>query len=230
MNTVQKFIENQQNNRSEFLLFNKIPLFVRDQIESENSINIIKLIKQLESFLPEQFKYLIKSIIILDDPSFKERDINAFYHEKKLYVSNQQDDLNDILDDIVHEFAHALEEEYSKNIYADQEIENEFLKKRKLLKIILQAEGFDLSNYDFAKLEYDKNLDDLFYKTVTYEKINNATNYGLFVSPYATTSLREYFATGFEEYVLGDVNELKNISPKIYNKLNQIFNKGETNE
>ena len=94
----------------------------------------------------------------------------------------------------------------------------------------MQAEGFDLSNYDFAKLEYDKNLDDLFYKTVTYEKINNATNYGLFVSPYATTSLREYFATGFEEYVLGDVNELKNISPKIYNKLNQIFNKGETNE
>ena len=134
MNTVQKFIENQQNNRSEFLLFNKIPLFVRDQIESENSINIIKLIKQLESFLPEQFKYLIKSIIILDDPSFKERDINAFYHENKLYVSNQQDDLNDILDDIVHEFAHALEEKYNKTIYADQEIENEFFKKKKIIK------------------------------------------------------------------------------------------------
>jgi len=46
---------------------------------------------------------------------------------------------------------------------------------------------------------------------------------GLFVSPYAITSLREYFSTGFEEYFLKDRNYLKNMSPAIYNKIEGLL-------
>jgi len=46
---------------------------------------------------------------------------------------------------------------------------------------------------------------------------------GLFVSPYAATSLREYFAIGFEEYHLKDRVYLKKISPKLYFKIEELL-------
>ena len=45
---------------------------------------------------------------------------------------------------------------------------------------------------------------------------------GLFSTPYAVTSLREYFATGFEEFYIGDRNYIKKISPNLYNKLTYL--------
>ena len=45
---------------------------------------------------------------------------------------------------------------------------------------------------------------------------------GLFVSPYAPTSLREYFATGFEEYYIGDRNYLRKISPNLYTQISKL--------
>jgi hypothetical protein len=49
---------------------------------------------------------------------------------------------------------------------------------------------------------------------------------GLFVSAYACTSLREYFANGFEEFYLGDRNYLNTISPKLYSKIKNLHNEG----
>jgi len=43
---------------------------------------------------------------------------------------------------------------------------------------------------------------------------------GLFISPYAATSLREYFATGFTDfYLYPDHNALSKVSPELYRKL-----------
>jgi len=47
---------------------------------------------------------------------------------------------------------------------------------------------------------------------------------GIFSSPYAITSLREYWAKGFEEYYLGVQQDLKKISPVLFSKLMQIHN------
>ena len=45
---------------------------------------------------------------------------------------------------------------------------------------------------------------------------------GLFISPYAATSLREYFATAFADYYLDSNHDfLKKSSPAVYKK---IFN------
>jgi Mlc titration factor MtfA (ptsG expression regulator) len=45
---------------------------------------------------------------------------------------------------------------------------------------------------------------------------------GLFPSPYAATSLREYFAIGFEHYYLKDRKVLKRDCPVLYNKLAEL--------
>ena len=46
---------------------------------------------------------------------------------------------------------------------------------------------------------YVLEFDEFLYKTVGYDLLRDLT-VELFVSPYAATSLREYFANGFEHY------------------------------
>ena len=50
---------------------------------------------------------------------------------------------------------------------------------------------------------------------------------GLFVSPYAATSLREYYASGFEDYYLNNGKVIKKISPALYEKINNLNNLGD---
>ena len=219
MNKLVKRLKEQQN--IEYLLFNSIPIIIKDKLS--NNIDIKNLINSIENALPYSFRKLINSIIILDDPTFSQRKINAFYYNSSLYISNNQDNENDILDDIVHEYSHALEEKFEEEIYFDGSIKDEFINKRNQLERILRTSGHDTEDYDFKEINYNKSLDNLFLNVIGYEKFQNLTNHGLFINPYAATSLREYFATGFEEYILGDHKELQVISPKLHNKLHSIM-------
>ena len=206
----------------EYTVFNSVPLVIKDKF-TNNNINIKELIISLETLIPQFSKNLVNSIIILDHPLFNKRKINAFYHNNILYISNHQDDNNDLLDDIIHEYSHALEEKYGAEIYLDNTIKDEFLSKRQQLERILRSHQFDVLDYDFQELKYNLELDKLLLNVVGYEKFKNLTNHGLFINPYAATSLREYFATVFEEYVLGDHKELEVISPKLYKKISEIM-------
>ena len=47
----------------------------------------------------------------------------------------------------------------------------------------------------------------------------------LFIGPYAATSLKEYFASGFEEYYLENRLYLREISPYIYRKVSLLEEK-----
>lgn len=219
MNKIKNYILEQQDHRFEYLIANKIPLTIKDKLTSD--IDIGELIRRVEKTLPNISKYLISSIVIADLDAFAKNKTNALYHDNTIYISNNQDDINDMLDDIVHEYSHALEEKHNEEIYSDQSIRDEFLSKRGTLKAILQRE-YQLDDYDFNNLNYDKELDKLLLNVIGYERFNNLTKHGLFINPYAATSLREYFATGFEEYILGDHKELETISPKLYKKISDI--------
>ena len=219
MNKLVNRIKKQK--KVEYILFNSIPLTIENELT--NDIDIEKLISSLETLLPPPPKGLIKSIKVGHNPVFDKRNVNALYHDGILYISNEQDDLNDMLDDIVHEYSHALEEIYGSEIYLDNSIKDEFLSKRSQLERILKYQGFEISQHDFMDIKLDQELDKLLLNVVGYERFEKLTNYGLFINPYAATSLREYFATGFEEYILGDHQELKNISPNLYNKLQELF-------
>ena len=78
----------------------------------------------------------------------------------------------------------------------------------------------------FFDVEYSQKLDMFFYRDVGYDALSMLT-VGLFVSPYGATSLREYFANGFEEYFTGEPHNLKKISPQLYIKFQNLVEKGE---
>ena len=60
------------------------------------------------------------------------------------------------------------------------------------------------------------------YKKVGYD-IMRATTADLFHSPYAATSLREYFANGFEAFFLKEeLSRLKFSSPKLFMKISKL--------
>ena len=71
----------------------------------------------------------------------------------------------------------------------------------------------------FQNVEFDREFDEFLHETVGYETLNNAIK-GLFISPYAATSLREYFATAFTDfYIDSNHNYLKSVSPAVYKKI-----------
>ena len=150
---------------------------------------------------------------------FESRSINAFYDSGTLFVSNIQDNELDLFDDIVHETSHAVETVYGYQIYSDKKIEEEFLRKRKHLHDFLWTANYKLPLSVFMETEYNKEFDLFLYETVGYDKLTIMIQ-GLFVSAYAPTSLREYFATGFTEFYLDNKHEyMKNMCPALYNKL-----------
>ena len=74
---------------------------------------------------------------------------------------------------------------------------------------------------DFENPEFDKDFDEYLHKEVGYPVLINLT-LGLYNSPYAATSLKEYWASGFEEYILGDRGIIKSISPILFEKIEEI--------
>jgi len=83
---------------------------------------------------------------------------------------------------------------------------------------LLKQEGFDIGIENYENVQYSRTFDEFLYKNVGYKLLTNIT-VGLFASPYAITSLREYFANGVEAFYIKDANSLKNISPVLYNKI-----------
>ena len=64
-------------------------------------------------------------------------------------------------------------------------------------------------------------MNSLYYE-VGYEKLTNFTK-GLFITPYASVSVSEYFATAFEAFfVEGEEAYIKEISPELFIKLRQL--------
>ena len=64
-------------------------------------------------------------------------------------------------------------------------------------------------------------------KTVGYDKLRHLVS-GLYLSPYAATSLSEYWANGFEAIFTGeDPKYIKQICPALYEKLIAIVQAGQ---
>jgi len=184
-----------------------------------DEIDVEKVVSKVEGRIPPHLRDEVEMIIFGHFKEFEERSINAFYKDGALYITNMQDDEEDLYDDIIHEIAHSVEESYGYEIYADQKIKTEFLSKRVALHDILWATGFKIPKSLMKDAEYNEDLDKLFLEKVGYEKLGSLSQ-GIFLGPYSVTSLREYFATAFTDYYLNDNHEyLRKISPKVYEKL-----------
>ncbi len=177
------------------------------------------VIQKVEDLLPSHLMSEVEMIIFGWFDEFEERSINAFYDDNALYISYLQDSEDDLFDDIIHEIAHSLEEAYGYEIYADEKIKNEFLRKRKHLHDILWKAGYRAPESFFEDIEYNEEFDNFLYQKIGYDKLASLMQ-GMFINPYAATSLREYFATAFTDFYLDtDHKFLSTVSPAVYEKI-----------
>jgi len=184
-------------------------------------INFPAILQTLEKNFPPHYFHNLEGVKIQHTQEFDDRDVNAVYRDKVLHITNRQENAKDLMDDLVHEFAHHMETIFPEKIYADESLIGEFLKKRQELKFELQCEGYWVDDYDFDKLKFDESFDLFLYKRVGKNMLHLVTS-GIFIRPYSAVSLREYFATGFEAYYLGKQNTLEKISPMLYDKITEL--------
>ncbi len=195
-----------------------IDVYIKDRLPEE--INPDFIFNYISARVPFHLTTGVDIVYIGQFPEMKERDINAYYEDGAIYVSNIQDDEMDMIDDIIHELAHAVEKNNDELIYGDGKIQNEFAAKRKVLSTRLGQISNVPKDFNF-NIEYDREIDDYLYKTVGYDILNQLV-VGIYSSAYASTSVSEYFARGFEEYFIGDKQSLKNMSPVLYKIIDEL--------
>ena len=211
--------------RKEYFLYN-IPVYILKHLPEHIDIN--NILRELKDIIPYEFISDLEGIYIGEFPELKDRKIQAMLKDGVIYLSSFKEfpDVTEeiIVKDIIHELAHLLEDKSHYEIYGDDTVEKEYVGKKKRLIDLLRAN--DVSFHGMGKLffsdEYVDELDDFLFKELGYDTLSSLIR-GLFLSPYSVTSIREYFANGFEEYISGDERYLKEISPVLYNKLESIL-------
>ena len=199
--------------------FGSVDVFVKDPVP--DSVDLPLVFDYISARVPFYLTKDIDVIYIGMFPEMQRRDINAFYEDGAIYVSNEQDDEMDIIDDIIHELSHAIEQMNGETIYGDSNLEREFRAKRQRLESLLR-QNYDVPADFSITLDYDKDIDMFLYKTVGYDALNQiCTN--IFPSAYAATSISEYWAKGFEEIFIGDRSSLKAFCPILYRKLAAVI-------
>ena len=219
MNWVKESIKKSKILKDHYKLHD-IDVFIKDKFTTDLDFDFC--LKQVASKIPS---YLLSGIDIIYVGQFdflNQREISALYDKGAIYITNVQEDEQDIIEDIIHEISHSLEERYSDFIYSDGKMMNEFLGKRKKLYFLLKAQEQNPPIELQTKIEFDKNIDDYLYKQVGYGLLWNLV-IGLFISPYSVTDLREYFAVGFEYYVQGDYKTVKEMCPTLFSRLEELF-------
>jgi len=218
MNWLERSVEKSKKFRTHYTM-KGIDIFIKDMLPENIDPDVV--FKFISKRIPSHFFSNIDIVYIGDFGIFDEKETNAVFNNGAIMISNKQDDVNDMIDDIVHEIAHATEEKYYNLIYEDQVLKKEFLGKRqRLYQSLVYNDYKPISGIRNTYL-YSKKIDMYFYKDVGYESLWYLIN-GLFPTPYAVTSLREYFAVGFEHYFLKDRASLKRDCPILYSKLAEI--------
>jgi len=91
----------------EYSLFGRVNVYTLQPLPEH--IDLGYVIETVEEKVPPVFFHDIDSIFIGHFKEFDENDSNAFYSDGALFITNDQTTNEDLLDDIVHETAHAVE-------------------------------------------------------------------------------------------------------------------------
>ena len=198
---------------------NGVQVFIKDNLPEEVDPDFV--FNYIGSRIPLFLTTNIDMIYVGKFPEMEERDINAFYENDAIYVTNEQDDEMDMIEDIVHEISHAVEHYNREVIYGDGKLQREFIAKRKRLSALL-SQKYDVPSDFNINFEYDRAIDDFLYRVVGYDILNQVC-VGIFPSAYAATSVSEYWAKGFEELFIGDRSDLRSLCPVLYKTLTTLI-------
>lgn len=183
------------------------------------NVDVDRCLQYIADRIPNAMISNVNTVIIGNFPFLQKRNAEGIFKGGTIYLTNNQETDQHFIADIVHEIAHSFEEK--ENIQQDQNMIDEFLQKRMMMYQILSANnllGNTVTENDFSNIAYSQKFDDYLYKQVGYEKLNNLLG-GLFISSYASTCLREYFANGFENFFVNDMFIVKKYAPSVYNRL-----------
>ena len=214
-NNLLEFVRNSKENAGIYYL-NDIPVWTEDPLP--DSIDLRQVLLDVAKRLPNIYLKYIQAVRIGIFEEMLEKELNALYKDGVLYVSNMQDSNTDMLDDIIHEVAHAVEDHNHDLVYGDEKVLLEFLGKRKRLYELLKSEGYDVTIEQFLTTTYDYDFDMLLFQDIGYPILETLT-LGLFLSPYSVTSINEYFAVGFENFYMDETNYVKKICPILLEKI-----------
>ena len=218
MNWLEESVKKSRKLKDHYML-KGIDIYIKDRLPEEVDIDFV--IRYVAKRLPDHVLGNIDLIYIGQFQDLIDRDVNALWQNGAIYITNQQDSEMDMIDDLIHEIAHSNEKQFEQIIYEDGKLEKEFLYRRKKLAQILIDKEYGVPTGFIYNADYDKDIDDYLYQKITYNVLWQLIP-GIFPSPYAVTSLREYFAKGFEEFYMGRRQELKDISPVLFSKLMQL--------
>jgi len=219
--SLKSIISEKQKQQKQYT-WNQIHIFEKDPIVPGN-FKFKQVLSKIQKFIPKKFFQNIDSIYVGDFSFLNRREAQAVYENSSIFVTNQQDSIDDMCDDIIHEVAHSIEEIQKNNIYSDGKLEKEFLLKRKSLYSVLKSEGYSGDLQYFMNVEYSQDFDNYLYSEVGYSALDMMSA-NIFYSPYAATSLREYFANGFEAvYFYRDGHIISKLCPVLYEKIDNLF-------
>lgn len=194
-----------------------IPVFL---VGSEPpQVNIGEFCAAAEDLIPPRLLDNVDVVYVGDRRELQGR--NASYHNGAIYMTDAEPTVEDMLENFVHETAHALEDKYAPQIYVPALID-EFKGKRRKLYHLLSAQGYVLNPIHFEFTEYNQKFDQFLANEVGYPTLLTLTM-GLFASPYAATSIQEYFANGVEKYFLESPRYVQKVSPVLYEIIEEII-------
>jgi hypothetical protein len=216
---IARSVEKQTEQKKEYRLFGKL-FYLNEFFISD--FDIQATLNEIESMIPMHLFEEVDEFLIGNFDFLQDRSLEAMYKDGAIYITNQLHSGRDLMENVIHEVSHSLEYKYGHYIYGDMRMHSEFIGKRKRLESVLQSEGIDTSNYNFSETEYEEEFDIFLYEDIGYPLLNSLSM-GLFVSPYSVTSLREYWAVGFEDYFVGDREYVQKISPQLFNKIEGVL-------
>jgi hypothetical protein len=216
-NSTERMLAEQKN----FSIFDDTTsVVVKDKLT--NDLSIRKVLNKLQKLIPQKLVKDLDAIYVGQFEELQKREIESYFLDGIILITNDQVNEEKMLSSLIHEIAHSVEKNFTDSLYFDGKLKQEFIGKRKKLYSLLADQAkYKVGIEDFLNIDYNKEFDEFLYKTVGYDKLNRLCT-GLFMSPYAATSLREYFANGLENYLVGDSDYLQKISPKLYLKLSSL--------
>lgn len=211
--------QNAQKKNRDYEIFGRVTVKLNDYLP--DNVSIKDVIKAIETRIPEHVLYDVDAIYVGNCKPLDDRQVDSIYVSGSILVKPEQASNKDLFNTLVHEFAHAIEETAKDFIYGDGDVGSEFLNKRNRLYNMLK-DDYKISKKQFLNINFDQKIDDFLSKEIGYSNLGLMTN-GLFLSPYGATSLREYFANGFEHYYIEGPQEVKIISPAVHHKIAGII-------
>lgn len=199
------------------LLIAGLKVYIKEPIIG--NVDIEYCLKYIADRVPNKMLSNVNTLTIGNFSFLQKRSAEGIFRNGTIYITNNQQSNDDFIADIIHEIAHSFEEE--QNIEQDLALVQEFLQKRMMMYQILAGHkllGNFVNKNDFENIKYSQKFDEYLYKQIGYEKINNLVG-SLFISPYAATCLREYFANAFENFFVNDMFVVKKYAPTVYKKL-----------